>query len=242
MKIFLMFSIVLCLFSCGKKKYKPRDGRDGRDGTSCTTTQLSNGAKISCTDGAFSIIYNGTNGNDGSNGIDGLDGTNGSDGQDGVDGTNGQNGSSCSASSTPNGARIICTNGDIVDLYNGTNGSNGNNGQHGNNGNNGSNGVGCTLDQLGNGIRVTCGHQVGYIYNGEDGEVSAYSVVELIDPCGDGNGFDEVILRMQNGELLAHYAGGNNLQFLTLLTPGNYRTTDSQACNFTVHNNLSITW
>lgn len=46
---------------------------NGKDGTSCTTTQLSNGASVSCTDGTSSLILNGKatkakDGKDGNNG------------------------------------------------------------------------------------------------------------------------------------------------------------------------------
>lgn len=40
-------------------------GRDGKDGSSCTTTQVPNGAMISCTDGTTSFVANGRDGKDG---------------------------------------------------------------------------------------------------------------------------------------------------------------------------------
>lgn len=43
----------------------PKNGFNGLDGSSCSTTQLDNGATITCTDGTSSIITNGTNGEDG---------------------------------------------------------------------------------------------------------------------------------------------------------------------------------
>ena len=66
-----------------------------------------------------------------------------------------------------------------------------------------------------------------------------YQVSEIIDPCGDGPGYDEVILRMANGTLMAHYANGP-YQFLTIIGPGNYVTTDQQACSFTINPDMSI--
>jgi hypothetical protein len=63
----------------------------------------------------------------------------------------------------------------------------------------------------------------------------------MIDPCGDGPGFDEVILRLGNGGLMAHFAGGGNLQFLTVLPDGNYITSDNQACYFTVASGV-VSW
>jgi hypothetical protein len=67
------------------------------------------------------------------------------------------------------------------------------------------------------------------------------AVVELIDPCGDGPGFDEVLIRLSDGRLLAHYAD-HRLQFLTLLSPGSFVTTDAQRCRFTVDANNQVTW
>jgi hypothetical protein len=39
---------------------------------------------------------------------------------------------------------------------------------------------------------------------------------------------------MADGTIIAHYAGGGNKQFLTIIGPGNYRTTEGYKCNFTV--------
>jgi hypothetical protein len=62
------------------------------------------------------------------------------------------------------------------------------------------------------------------------------SITAIIDPCGDKPGhFDEVILATSNGELLAYFESGSK-RFLTLLSNGNYRTTDKQRCYFTVSN------
>ncbi len=78
--------------------------------------------------------------------------------------------------------------------------------------------------------------------NGQDAPINPYSVSELIDPCGDGPGYDEVLIRFADGSLVAHYAGGGNLQFLAIIGPGNYSTTDQQACAFAINNDLSVTW
>lgn len=71
--------------------------------------------------------------------------------------------------------------------------------------------------------------------------LSQYSVTEVVDPCGDGPGFDEVLLRMSNGQLLAHYTNGH-YQFLTIVAPGHYSTTDQQECHFTINTDLSISY
>lgn len=84
------------------------------------------------------------------------------------------------------------------------------------------------------GNKITCS-------NGETLEViNQYDVSEIIDPCGPSfTGYDEVILRLSNNQLLAHYSSGA-LQFFTVLKPGSYVTTDSQACHFTVTNNYTL--
>lgn len=58
-------------------------------------------------------------------------------------------------------------------------------------------------------------------------------VKELIDPCGDGPGHDEVILRMTDGTLISYFEQSNR-RFLTKLGAGNYKTTDQQGCLFTI--------
>lgn len=81
------------------------DGRDGRDGSSCSVSQLSGGARITCGH-SVAFVYNGTNGTNGTNG------------------SNGTNGASCSVSNVSDGARITCGNTSQV-IYDGRNGTNG---------------------------------------------------------------------------------------------------------------------
>ncbi len=59
------------------------------------------------------------------------------------------------------------------------------------------------------------------------------AITEFIDPCGDGPGFDEVLIRTTSGQLVAYFESGNN-RFLTILAPGSYATTDAQRCHFQV--------
>lgn len=59
-------------------------------------------------------------------------------------------------------------------------------------------------------------------------------IVEFIDPCGDKPGhFDEVVMRTNDGQLLAYF-DYQGREFLTLLTDGWYTTTDRQRCLFQV--------
>jgi hypothetical protein len=60
------------------------------------------------------------------------------------------------------------------------------------------------------------------------------SVVDLYDPCDDApNKYDEVLLRMKSGKLIAYFEQGNK-RFLTELSSGNYATTDGTNCFFTI--------
>jgi hypothetical protein len=65
-------------------------------------------------------------------------------------------------------------------------------------------------------------------------------IVEYYDPCGNGPGFDEIIMTTRSGKLVAYFESGSN-RFLTVLTPGNYSTTDTQKCKFTVNSSGQIT-
>lgn len=60
------------------------------------------------------------------------------------------------------------------------------------------------------------------------------NIAEYLNPCGDGPGYDEVLIRMSNGKVVAYFESGNN-RFLSELVPNTlYSTTDSQHCHFKV--------
>jgi hypothetical protein len=64
------------------------------------------------------------------------------------------------------------------------------------------------------------------------------TVKRTIDPCGDNpNQFDEILLELSDGTIIAYFESGSN-RYLTTLTDGSYRTTDSQACNFSIVNGV----
>jgi len=65
-------------------------------------------------------------------------------------------------------------------------------------------------------------------------EQSMAKVVALIDPCGPSGGFDEIIIELSNGDLVAYFRQNGSRQFLTILSDGQYRTTDAQRCRFEV--------
>lgn len=111
----------------------------------------------------------------------------------------------------------------------------------------GKDGNSCSIEKLENGAVITCGGTSVVILNGEDGQdgedapPTSYTVTEIINPCGTNGAFDEVILRLANRQLIAHYSGGGK-EFLTIIGPGSYTTTDSAPCSFTVDSNLDVHW
>lgn len=139
--------------------------------------------------------------------------------KDGKDGGRGRDGSGCSVQQAMNGAIVICTDGTSALITNGVNGLNGTNGTDGTDGHDGNNGH----DGL----------------PGMDGRNGVDAIVEVIDPCGNNpNQFDEVILRLHDGSLLAYFEGHGNDRFLSIIGNGSYRTTDAQQCYFTVTNGV----
>lgn len=113
----------------------------------------------------------------------------------------------------------------------GTNGRDGTNGVDGTNGSPGQNGS--------DGVDGADGR------DGEDGisPTSPFLPVDIVDPCGDTAGiYDEVLLRLGNGTLLASFsdnAGGQNTRF-SILVAGSYRTTDGSNCYFSVDSSNQI--
>jgi hypothetical protein len=112
-------------------------------------------------------------------------------------------------------------------------------------GKDGKNGESCSVERVENGALITCPNDAIGVFDGEDGEDGidgANAVLEIIDPCGNNEGhFDEVILRLSTGDLLAYFESGSK-RFLSIIDPGNYRTTDAQRCYFTVTEDLEVIW
>lgn len=72
---------------------------------------------------------------------------------------------------------------------------------------------------------------------GNDGDPGQDAIIEIIDPCGDGEGYlDEVILVLSDGSLIAWYKNRG----LAVLEPGQYQTTDPQKCLFEVTEDYEI--
>lgn len=155
-------------------------------------------------------------GSSGPTGVSGATGPAGSQGISGSVGPTGSPGASCSVTRYSNGATISCTDGTSVVVLDGVDGAPGSPGPTGSTGVDGSPGPA-----------------------GSSASPTSYTVVEIVDPCGQQTQFDEVLFRLENNQLVAHYASGSN-QFLTIVGPGNYVTTDGTHCYFTVNSDLSI--
>ncbi len=105
-------------------------------------------------------------------------------------------------------------------------------------------GESCSVQPAVNGALITCGETQTVLLNGVDGNdapPTPYTVTEMIDPCGKQGTYDEVLLRLADNSLIAHYASGAN-QFLTVIDTGNYATTDGTNCHFNIDGNLAVTW
>lgn len=67
--------------------------------------------------------------------------------------------------------------------------------------------------------------------------------VSLIDPCEDMPGqYDEVLMRIEDGRLVAYFEQGGK-RYLTILQPNvAYQTTDAQACRFSINEHNQVVY
>lgn len=68
------------------------------------------------------------------------------------------------------------------------------------------------------------------------------SIVSLKDPCGAQGSYNEIFLQLSDGTYIASFsdnASGTNTRF-TVLTDGNFVTTDGTHCHFSVSGNGTI--
>lgn len=178
----------------------------------------------------------------------------------GDNGDKGDIGKSCTVQEMPTGAFISCEDGTSASIFNGLDGQS----IVGAQGPAGQDGVSCSVQDVltgalapNGGALITCGLSSTLVVNGapgangaagqdgQDAAPSAYSIVEVIDPCGNAAGvYDEVILKMANGTLIASFSENNNGKNtrLSVLPQGNYQTTDGTSCNFSVSNTNNVTW
>lgn len=160
-------------------------------------------------------------------------------------GPRGESGSSCSVLDHEQGAIIVCDDDTSQIIIDGAKGQDGQDGES------------CSIQRVSNGAVITCGDDTVAIFDGMDGvdgrdgvdgedgqdaAPGAYSITELIDPCGKEANFDEILLRTANGQLMALYFDTKKKAFLTVITPGNYVTTDGTDCYFSVDSELEVTW
>jgi hypothetical protein len=140
----------------------------------------------------------------------------------------------CTTTQVADGIQMSCPDGTTSFVHNGTAGPKGNPGD------NGIAGKGCHVTSVVDGAIINCDDGTSaVILNGEDATPSMYAIDSTVDPCGKQTSFDEILIRLANGSLLAHYASGAN-QFLTYVVPGTYVTTDGSHCYFTIENDGSL--
>lgn len=60
-------------------------------------------------------------------------------------------------------------------------------------------------------------------------------ILEIVDPCGDGPGVDEVVIILEGGLYLAWY---KNVGLAVLEEITQYKTTDAQKCRFKIVNGV----
>jgi hypothetical protein len=115
----------------------------------------------------------------------------------------------------------------------------------------GSDGSSCTVTQGTGEATISCTDGTSAVVHdgqdgadGQDAPPTDYTVVGTIDPCGDHPSVvDEVLLRLQNGQLLVLFADNSNGKNprLAILPPGSYATSDGSNCKFTVTPTGTIT-
>lgn len=152
--------------------------------------------------------------------VEGKAGLPGADGANGIDGTNGVDGLNSLIAIAP---AVACAWGGHTIL------------------------AGLDSDRSGvlDPTEVTSSAEICNGADGADASVTAYTIVDVINPCGDAPSvYDEVLLKLANGSFLASFsdnASGSNTRF-SIIPAGSYVTTDSTSCHFTIHADGIVTW
>lgn len=239
-KYFLLFILFMMSYSCGSVDVSRSCALDGRachdtpaprETKSCTLTDNGSLITISCPDGTKSSFLKPKDGKDGIESV-GPKGDTGSPGKNGSDGysivflitpslTCAAGGQMVMIASDTNRNNVlditIDSNLSSYDICNGLSGKDGVDGKNGIDGRDGADGI--------------------------NAPPSAFTPVFVVDPCNDALGiYDEVLLKLSNGSMLASFSdnpSGKNTRF-SLLTPGNYQTTDGSKCYFSIDSNMNI--
>lgn len=165
-------------------------------------------------------------------GNDGVAGEAGKDGRDGIDGSNGAAGASGhNALVSILNSAVSCTNGGVT-ILTGTDAND--------------NGV-LDISDTGLSSAEVCNGAEGA--QGEQGEPgipgapSPFELAEIIDPCGPQGSYDEVLLKLANGMILASFStnGNANTVRFAIIPNGTYVTTDQTNCVFSVLDGV-VSW
>jgi len=103
----------------------------------------------------------------------------------------------------------------------------------------------CKATKINNGYILKCGDSEPITItngeNGKDGQDGDDSSIEIIHLCGNTDG--EILIRLPDSTLVAYHQGclGIN-EYLTVLTPGDYTSSDKYKCQFNVDENNNITY
>lgn len=74
--------------------------------------------------------------------------------------------------------------------------------------------------------------------NGTNAPPTAFSPVDILNPCGINGSYDEVLVKLASGQVLASFSqnqSGQNTRFTILLPDTGYVTTDGTNCSFKVN-------
>ncbi len=204
------------LLTCGETSAFIKHGVDGEDGSACSVQEdeANKGALITCSDGTMAFLKNGVDGKSCELSADpqGVVITCGEESQLVQNGEQGEQGESCEVYQESNGATVTCGEKTAF-IANGNNGSS------------------CEAIPHPDGALIVCGDSSVVVKNGEDG---VDAVVDVVDPCGQETDYDEVVLVLQSGDIIAYFENGGK-RFLTSLDYNKtYQTTDGTKCKFKV--------